>query len=350
MLKWIDVLPNAWYYRDVLELDRIRLNAQNPYDKVFNGISYSIFETGKPRITKTYIATNNQSEFDLPGYIPSADNPVFCYVDGIRALVESTANGKVKLASPVSQGVEVTFMTAGVPKMTRDLFPCSNRPADGGGETYPRADLAHKADYVFDVYYHLNESCVVFNRNLKRINVETYAGQDVDKVLYDTLGFHDDQFTIIDGTLYVPYQYNEIPVTVCYNYKDGANIKHVCERVIPKAPNGRVKYNDRFFPQTELLRYEFFVLLDRFRQNFYNRFTDRDYIPNYTNERNVSDIDEGEWYAPQLIDMLNEKFLDGCYVFPLYEDNTFRPEECITRAEAILYFNRFIEWTLEKFR
>jgi hypothetical protein len=348
-LKWIDVQPSAWYYRDVLELDRLRLST-DPYQHVIEGIGYNVFEDGKPRIVKTFIATDNQREFIIDGYTPSPDNPMIAYVDGIRAMIDDVQPNKAILANPCAGGLEVTFMAAGVPKMQTDQYPCSSRPSDSGLEKYPRVDLANKGTYTFNIYYHYNESCVVFSKMLKRVDVTLNAGETVDDALSRVIDTHDDQFTIIDGTLYVPYSYNEIPMDVCYNYKDGDDIKYVCERVIPTSPSGTVLYNDRFFPDTELVRFEFFVILHRFRQNFYNRFTDRTFNTYGVNERNIPDIDPKVWYAEQVFDVLNEKFLDGCYVFPLYDDGTFKPTACITRAESVLYLNRFIEWTLEKFR
>jgi hypothetical protein len=134
-----------------------------------------------------------------------------------------------------------------------------------------------------------------------------------------------------------------------YNYK-GANgqILHTSETVIPSTDV--VAWNDRFFPDVVMQKAEFMVLLQRIRLNIYNRFTDRDYTVIANNERNIPDINYGKWYSDDLFDILNEKYLDGCYVFPLYEDDTFAPDSCISRAEAVTYLHRFIEWALERFR
>lgn len=346
-MRWIDVSPYAWYYRDVLDAARLYLIPNGTeIDALFSSIPYNRFKKDKGRIVKSYISTENQVEFDLPGYVPSDDNPVFCYVEGIPVQVE-TDKDKVFLPSPVTAGLEVVVMAMGVPDLV--TVGCHDTPALVHRGNYPSAKLKHQAKYTFDINYHLNEVATAMGRKLKRIDLGLNPGEDVQEAMRRVVGYERNVFTIVNGVLYTSFELWNIPITVEYNYK-GANgqILHTAEKVIPTSDI--VAWNDRFFPEVTLLRSEFMALLQRMRKNLYNRFTDREYVPFVNNERNIPDIPQDKWYSDDVYDILNEKFLDGCYVFPLYEDGTFNPEGCITRAEAVTYLHRFIEWALERFR
>lgn len=344
-MRWIDVSPYDWYYRDVLDASRLYLNPDES-EALFQSIPYNRFVPGKGRIVRSYISTENQIEFDLPGYIPSNDNPVLCYVDGVPVRVE-TDRDKVYLPSPISAGLEVVIMAMGVPELIQD--GCKMTPTVSHRGIYPSAELMHKSKYTFDINYSLNEVATAMGQKLKRIQLERYPGESVQDALRRQVGFDRNVFTIVDGVLYTSFEYWNVPVTVRYNYEgENGQILHTSERVIPTSE--AVGWNDRFFPNVKLTRAEFMVLLQRLRLNLYHRFTDREYDAVINNERNIPDIDMSAWWAEDLLDIINEKYLDGCYVFPLYADGTFNPTGCITRAEAVTYLHRFIEWALERFR
>jgi len=346
-MRWIDVSPYDWYYRDVLDAARLYLSVdQSDTETLFNSIPYNKFVAGKERIVRSYISTENQIEFPLPGYVPSDDNPVYCYVDGVPVNVETDVD-KVYLPNPISAGLQVVVMAMGVPYYETDT--CRKAPVLVQAGIYPSAELAHKSKYTFDINYSLNEIATAMGQKLRRIELERYPGETVQEAMRRQVGYDRNVFTIVDGVLYTSYEYWNIPVTVQYNYK-GANdqILHTAETVIPTSEV--VVWNDRFFPKVNLMRGEFMVLLQRMRLNLYRRFTDREYVPYAVNERNIPDIPDGQWWTEDLMDILHEKYLDGCYVFPLYADGTFNPSGCITRAEAVTYLHRFIEWALERFR
>ncbi|MGG1263853.1 hypothetical protein [Brevibacillus laterosporus] len=345
MNRWIDVNPYQWFYRDVLDATRLNLDPISG-NTLFDGMTYNAFVTGKGRIVKSYVSTENQIEFALPGYVPSTDNPVIAYVEGIPTFVETEVD-KVFMPNPLSAGLEVVLIATGVPKLTKE--GCRLIPYTLTRGEYPSADLSHKSEYVFDFALSLNEVAMALGRKVKRIQLYLSPGQSVQDALYDQVYYKTSVFAIVNGTLYTSYDLNNIPVTVEYNYRkmDGG-LFHTSEKVIPTAKI--VGYNDRFFPDIVMTRSEFLVTLQRIRKNLYNRFTDREYQVIANNERNIKDLPLNQWYSEDCLDMLNEKFLDGCYVFPLYEDYTFNPEGCITRAEAVVYLHRFIEWALERYR
>lgn len=345
MLQWIDVSPYDWFYRDVLDASRLILDP-NDNKTLFESIPYNAFKPGKERIVKSYISTENQIEFPLPGYTPSDDNPVYCYVDGVPVQVE-TDKDKVFLPNPISAGLEVIVIAMGEPAYRQE--GCQYTPYTIHDGVYPSVELKNKSEYVFDINFHLNEVATALGRKLKRIDLGLFPGQSVQEAMKEKVGYRRNMFTIVNGVLYTSYELWNIPITVEYNYRGpNGQIMHTSEKVIPTSP--AVRWNDRFFPDVTLLRAEFMSLLQRIRKNLYNRFTDRVHKPVINNERNIKDIPMDKWYSEDLLDILNEKYLDGCYVFPLYEDGTFNPEGCITRAEAVTYLHRFIEWALERFR
>ncbi len=345
MIRWVDVSPYSWYYRDVLDAGRLQLFLDDT-DTLFESIPYNKFVSGKERIVKSYISNEGDMEFALPGYVPSDDNPVTCYVGGVPVIVE-TDKDKVFLPNPISAGIEVIVMAFGVPDLRQD--GCHKTPYIHKVGNYPGVALKHEAKYIFNINYTLNESATAMGRKLKRVDLNRTPGETIQEGMRRVVGYDRNIFTIEEGRLCTSFEFWNVPITVEYNYK-GANgqILHTRETVIPTSYY--TEWNDRFFPDVTLLRMEFMVLLQRLRKSIYNRFTDREYIPMVNNERNIKDIPLDKWYSEDVLDILNERYLDGCYVFPLYEDNTFNPMGCITRAEAATYLHRFIEWALERFR
>ncbi|ALA07167.1 hypothetical protein SECTIM467_37 [Brevibacillus phage SecTim467] len=347
MKRWIDVAPLDWFYRDVLDATRLFTDStgKNP---IINGMFYNGFESGFGRVVKRFITIEGQREFLIPEYNYHVDNPMYVNVNGIDIIPESIETGKVTLSTPLSAGIEVVCIAYG--KVAYRQEGCVTTPFTSCSDVQaPYADLKNSATYKFSLSYPV-ETCSVLGVKLKRILVEMYSSDDADKKITEAIGWRRDVFVVHKGRVYLPAMYNGFPAKVGYNYMDKGVVKHTTETVLVEA--SCVKYNDRFFPNVRLRRAEFFVFMSRIRENFYNRFTDRQYIQNPAPQRYIADKREwsDEWYAPDVLSTLDEKFLDGCYVFPLYEDDKFEPEECVTRAEAVTYLNRFIEWSIERFR
>lgn len=354
--RWLDVNPKDWYYRSVLEADRIYLD---PMKKVtlFSGKLYNKFLTGKNRVVYNFTTTEGQTEFKIAGYKPDSRETVVVYVDGVPYPPTKLAKDKITVGFPLAGGKQVSVALSGVVAMHQgDHTPanCATYPLTSTCTlAYPTKKLEMSDKYVFDLRYSLNEIVVSMGTKLRRVNVTLRTGETVQSGLQRTIGWEDDCFTIINGILYVSYNLNNFPVTVNYNYKSGATIKNrQRERQVPTSKC--VMYNDRFFPNITITRSEFFVLLQRMRVNYYNRYTDRGYstVSIAKTQRFIADRSKitGKWYDDDVLNILDEKFNDGCYVFPLYEDETFQPEVCVTRAESIVYLHRFTEWALERFR
>jgi len=113
MNRWIDVDPTAWYYRDTLEMTRLKSDANGT--EVLNGMTYNVFETGMERIVKRFITIEGQQEFLIPDYVYSIKNPIYVIVNGVEIIPEAVENGKVTLSNPLTAGIEVVCVAYGSP-------------------------------------------------------------------------------------------------------------------------------------------------------------------------------------------------------------------------------------------
>ncbi|MWV43096.1 hypothetical protein GRF59_05585 [Paenibacillus sp. HJL G12] len=327
-------------------MTRLKIDADGT--DVLQGMTYNVFETGQGRIVKRFITVEGQQEFLIPEYNYSAKNPVYIIVNGVEVVPESIETGKITLTNPLSSGIEVVCIAYGNPAMKRD--GCLDTPYEGcSNYHHPYAALKHKDTYFFSLN-HAPETCTVLGVKLKRLIVNIKAGDDVTTEIRNALGFQRDKFVIHEGIVYLPYQYNGFPAVIGYNANINGVNKRTVETVIVESTC--VRLNDRLFPNVNLRRGEFFGLLYNLLSNLHNRYTDTKLELNPSPQRNIADGAslDSKWYAKQVRTLFDEKFMDGCYVFPLYADDKFEGQECMTRAEAVTYLNRFIEWVTEKYR
>ncbi|MDQ0176232.1 hypothetical protein [Bacillus chungangensis] len=355
-VRWLDVNTTQWFYRNVLEAERIFLDSKKE-EKLYSGKLYNKFVTGKTRSVHNFTTTEGQTRFNISGYKPDSREIVIVYIDGVPTKPSKLETDFVYIGHPIAGGKEVSVYLSGVLDMHQGdetSENCHIYPKTIGCQVlYPNKKLDMADKYEFDLRYGLNEMAVCMGQKLRRVNVDVQVGESIHSALMRTIGYKHNCFTIINGVLYVSFHLNQFPILVNYNYKSGAVIKNrQREKVVPSSTCAI--YNDRFFPNITIPRFEFFSLLQRMRKNFYNRYTDRGYQPKVIDktERYIKDREKfvGKWYEEDVVNILDEKFNDGCYVFPLYEDNTFQPDVCVTRAEAIVYLHRFTEWALEQFR
>lgn len=347
MKRWIDVDPLDWFYRDTLEITRLKTDGTGNVD-VLSGMTYNVFKTGYERMVKRFVTVNGQQEFLVPDYKYHADNPMFVMINGVEVLPEKIEDGKVTMSNPLSAGIEVVCVAYGIPD--RKDIGCLNTPYNGTSDyRMPHGTLKYATTYKFSLS-NPPESCTVLGVKLKRMIVTVGAGSDAGVVIRNAIGFQRDVFVIHKGEVYLPYMYNGFPATIGYNAKINGVNRRTSETVIVES--GRVTYNDRFFGDVRIRRGDFFALMSRIYENLHNRYTDRAFAYNSTPMRDIADKADiqANWYRNDVLTLLDEKYHDGCYVFPLYTDDKFEPEACITRAEAVTYLNRFIEWITEKYR
>jgi hypothetical protein len=284
----------------------------------------------------------------VPEYNYHIENPMFVIVNGVEVLPEKIENGKVTLSNPLTAGIEVVCVAYGRPDY-KDIG-CVNSPYEGCSDyRLPSAEVTYKAGYFFNMS-NSPETCTVLGVKLKRMLVTVNPGEAADLKIRDAVGFKRDVFVVNKGRFYLPYMYNGFPAVVGYNTIINSVPKHKVETVIVESPC--IRLNDRFFPDVRIRRGDFFALVSRIYENLHNRFTDRPFSYNSAPQREITDKAEIEakWYGKDVLTLLDEKFHDGCYAFPLYIDGKFEPESCITRAEAVTFLNKFIEMALEKFR
>lgn len=354
--RWMDVSPKDTFFRSILEVDNIYLDHSRE-TRLISPKLYNKFIAGKPRQVHNFTSKEGQTEFTIKGYKPDSRETVVVYLDNVPYPPSKLAKDKVTIGFPMSGGRNVSVYLSGVAEMHKGDHRdnnCQTYPLrDTCKLAYPSKTLKMSKTYLFDTRYSLNEVCVVLGKKLRRVDANLRNGESAQTALTRTIGNQDDCFTIIKGVLYVSYNLNGFPAYVNYNYKAGSIIKNRQKEPIVPFSKCAV-YQDRYFPSITVPRSEFFVTLNRMRQNFYERYTDRGYSMNaVTNtQRKIADKNSlaGKWYEKDVVNILDEKFNDGCYVFPLYEDDTFRPEVCVTRAEAVVYLHRFTEWALERFR
>lgn len=254
------------------------------------------------------------------------------------------------MSHPLSSGLEVVCIAYGRPAYQED--GCVHRPyveTDESAISLPSATLPMAADDQTQTKYQ-PETVTVLGTKLKRLSVKIQSEEEPKEVIKKAFGFRQDVFAIHRGIVYLPFNYNGFPVTVGYNYREAGSVQFKQETVVVNTDHPR--YHDRFFPNVHMKRAQFLVLLQQIRVDIYNRYTDRGLESSTYPPRTLLDRSSfsGQWYEQDVMDLVSEQFLDGSYVFPLYENNMLEPEKCITRAEAVVFLNRFIEWALEKFR
>lgn len=349
MNHWIDVDPLDWFYRDMLDMARLGLDAPSEHSFI-EGMPYDTFEQGHERMIKRFVTSDGQQEFVIPGYQMHIDNPVSVLVAGVQVQPEKVENEKITMPNPLPGGLEVVCIAYGRPAYQED--GCVHRPyveTDESVISLPSSTLSMAVDYQDQTKYQ-PETVTVLGTKLKRLPVKVLSEEDPSEAIKKAFGFRQDVFAIHQGMVYLPFNYNGFPVLVGYNYQEAGSVQFKQENVVVSTDHAR--YHNRFFPNVRMKRAQFLVLLQQMRVDIYNRYTDRGLESSTYPPRTLQDRSSfsGQWYEQAVMDLVSEQFLDGSYVFPLYENNMLDPEKCITRAEATVFLNRFIEWALEKFR
>lgn len=276
MSKFIDVTPDKWYYNEIVEASNIILEDGEP---LIRGIPYNVFQDGKPYIYKEFKAVAGQKEFELDEVvIPTADNPLYVYVNGVQTVYKSVTqnNGKtiVTLYSGVPANAIVSIASSGVPKVNE-----FNRPAQTSLDLvrYPSVRLQGYANYYYNRFYRGGREYVsAFGKYLRRVDIPPEEwNENPDNrqaILRKYIGYNNDVYFIApDGILHVPYNLNGVTCKVTYLTKEDY-IKVNTEEVIPVSQY--VLHSNRAFPDANITRAEAFVLIDRLRRTFYRRFSD----------------------------------------------------------------------------
>lgn len=273
--KWVDVNEGDWFYQEIMEASRIELEDGKPF---VSGIPYNAFKAGAPYIYEEHIATEGQKVFSLSQKIvPTIDNPLYVFIDGVQTVyekVEDNASGTsdVTLYGAPRAGAVVSFTSWGIPET--DKFGKPTPPYTG---YYPKYTLSRASNYVYDKFNrYYQEYVYVFGRYLRRAPVpdEEWSDPSIwEQVVQKYIGYDTDIYCITPtGTVYMPYNFNNVTCTIVYTTQEPWGLKQNTEQFKPTSP--MVYYNNRFFPNAYITRAEAYVLINRLRKTFYSRFTD----------------------------------------------------------------------------
>lgn len=275
MGRWIDNLPNKWYYNEMVEAGDIYLEDGEPF---VAGMPYNVFEPNAPFIYVEVKALAGQHTFTIDKVIePSSNNPLYVYVNSIQTVykevVKDGTNTKISLFQGVEEGTIVTFASYGIAKVDNNGRPFLN----ANNLQYPNYTLKGASSYVFDNYNsQFTEYVYAFGKQLKRARIsnEEWVGAsgNIQKVLRKYIKSNADTYVVsADGVIHLPYNLNNVTCKIIYTTNEGYNKKNT-EEFVPTSPS--VSFLNRLFPESKMTRAEGFVLLDRLRSSFYSRFTD----------------------------------------------------------------------------
>lgn len=285
MAKWVDISPSDWFYDEVIEASNIHLEDGSPF---VVGISYGTFQSGAPYIYEEVEVTLPSTKvYSLSQKItPTADNPLYVYIDGVQTVFKDVRdNGggtsDVELYIAPRVGAIVSFASYGKPEVDRFGKPVGVSTAP----EYPTFTLSKSAQYEFDRYGKIREYLYAFGRPLQRVNPNNYSPPgggtvtvvDPQDIAKELIGTSQDKYFVLGGIVYLPYNLNNVTCRLVYAYRDGF-LKQTTEEFRGTSP--QVLHTDRFFPNATITRAEAFVLMNRLRKTFYDRFTDID-APDY---------------------------------------------------------------------
>lgn len=167
MPTWVDVVEGDWFYNEVVEASNIYLEDGKP---LIEGIPYNVFQDGAPYIYEEHIGSTGKKIFSLSQNItPTADNPLYVYVDGVQTVYKSitvnatTGNSDVELYFAPKLGAVVSFASYGIPDV--DKFGKSKY---SGIVYYPKYTLQYASTYYYDPFSRKYQEYVyAFGRPLK---------------------------------------------------------------------------------------------------------------------------------------------------------------------------------------
>lgn len=285
MYSWIDVTPDDWFYNEVMEATNYVMENG---ERFVQGITYNVFKDGAPYVYEEMKAVKGQTSYTINKYfVPSPDNPLYVYVDGVQTLYQSvnpdssSGTTTVTLYAPINnEGSILSFVCYGIPLVDRFGKPVYN----GDPAPYPSYTLnfgGQEGTYVYNPFSNTYlEYLSAFGRNLRRAHIddsEWINASDPNDVAAKYIGLSTDVYCVnpFTHTLYVPYNLNGVTCHFVYNFRDQYGvIKKLQGDFKPTSPN--VLFNNRFFPNALITRAEAITLINKLRKSFYQRFTDMD--------------------------------------------------------------------------
>lgn len=124
MISWADVSEKDWFYNEVMEASNYLMGDGEPF---IQGIAYGSFESNAPYLYEEQNGAAGQKVFTVQGKItPSADNPLFVFVDGTQTLYKEIRvnpndpnKTDIELYYAPPAGSVVAFSSLGKPALDR---------------------------------------------------------------------------------------------------------------------------------------------------------------------------------------------------------------------------------------
>ncbi|AWX54214.1 hypothetical protein AB432_003795 [Brevibacillus brevis] len=280
MISWADVNEKDWFFNEVMEASNYLMADGEPF---IQGIAYGSFESNAPYLYEEQKGSTGQKVFTLAAKLtPSADNPLFVYIDGTQTLFKEIRPNQtdpnktdVELYYAPSANSVVAFSSFGKPALDRFGKPI---PPNSSSFAYPNKRLDNGDTYFYNPFSRqFNEYLYAYGRSFKRIDVpeEEWKSTPAQDLAKKYIGLKQDVYMVSPApgaTIYLPYNLNGVQLRFIYNsYENGALFMRGGYFSV-KSPG--VWRNDRFFPNAYINRAEAFLLIDRLRRSFYQRFTD----------------------------------------------------------------------------
>ena len=279
-MSWIDVKAKHPFFNEITDVSMLR---DRDNQLIVAEIPYNVFEEDAPYIYREFVAQEQQRVFTLDvAIVPTEDNPLFIYVDGIQIIYHNTVtdheNGvtKVNLYNRLKAGSNVVIASFGIPKVNDLGRPYIDRakPIE-----YPHYKLSQ--EYFYDSTSIRNqERFNALSLQIKRIHIpdilwETCANSydpfDIPELLRRRLGFYDNLYTVSPwGDVYTSYNLNDVSCRIIYGNRVIENFKPHSDGVL---------YTNRFFPMSKATRAEAYVTVSKLLQSFYDRMpSSREYV------------------------------------------------------------------------
>ncbi len=294
MRGWVDIKPEDWYYHDVLEATNYRLVNG---DQLVRGMYYDLYQTNQPRIYREFVAQEGQKVFIVQGLKePTANNPLFVYVNGVQIVYKKIDGATVELYSSLKAKDIVTFFMPGVPLVDEQ----TRRPGTSGNPVeYPNIALQYGNDYIYNsLGKRAVEYLFVGGQSLRRAPISKQEwfnvtnSSQLQQLLRQYINFDIDIYAVSPpdhpylgskSLLFVPYNMNEVTAIFHYQTESGRTIQETI-----KCGSPAIVYNDRFFPEAQMLRKEVVALGFRLLESFFDRFTDTQAADSLSGETSVS--------------------------------------------------------------
>lgn len=408
-MKFIDVNPADWFYKDVYDLSLIEVGDE----KFIQGIPYNQFKKGKEVLDYEVVNTvSNQIEFTINQEInPSSENPLVVFIDGITTGVDDikVVNGqtKVKLVRGVPAGAKVRFWYAGEPLLrayvVKDrvnlysnysesssivatvnkgtsltynrMIPNTNwyevyyngtlvyvktnecrvipAPVSTYEVEFPNAPLSLPTGF----YYDYDPFNYMYPEIVKWRGIQLKRVESKDKLSYDGLEYciDYDDIDLSSLRLYTTYALNNEPIQATFIIKNDYGVMKWTTLTVT-VHSDKIIYTNRFFPNLNMSRLEVFILMYRTLKYLIQKHSLLslfDETPGFVSR--FSDIQREldasypnfPWWWKYICPLEKLQLSNGAYILNGDDKGNLNIDYPVTRAELAALVNRLRKYIIE---